>query len=91
MLEYPLTIETFDISFNNLTKVPPSMTQFRNLRIINLSNNKLDQLPSFVLHDVANENFKKLELLDLRNNPIDKDHIQSVYQKYPHIRNKILI
>ena len=91
MLEHPLSIETFDISFNNLTKVPPSISLFKNLKVINLSNNRLEQFPADVLQDVAKDNFKMLEVLDLRNNPINKDQIQAIYLKYPNIRDKILL
>ena len=91
MLEHPHSIETFDISFNKLTRIPPSMSMFTNLKVINLSNNNLEIVPPTILQDIANDNLKKLEFLDLRNNPLNEDQLKSIYLKYPEIKDKILL
>lgn len=91
MLEHPNSIEKIDISFNNLTRVPPSMSMFKNLKTIDLSNNQLDSVPQTILHDLTNnENLKNLELLDLRNNPLNQERLKDLYSKYPHLQSKIL-
>ena len=90
MLEHPHSVETFDISFNKLTRIPPSISMFTNLKVINLSNNNLEIVPPTILQDIVNDNLKKLEFLDLRNNPLNDDQLNSIYLKYPQIKDKIL-
>ena len=39
-------ITRLDVSNNDLTEIPPSMLQMQSLKLLNLSRNKLDQLPA---------------------------------------------
>ncbi len=54
----------YGLSFEKLKldSIPPELSAFKNLKILNLGKNKLDELPDFI------GDFKDLEVLDLSKN-----------------------
>ena len=60
-----LTVESMDLSHNNLTQLPPSLAKLVQLRSLDLSTNNLTTLEFSYLKPLVH-----LERLDLSNNPL---------------------
>lgn len=72
MSVHPDSVYRLDLSKQKLTQVPKEIQNFKNLRELNLSKNKLESLPGFFL-------FKDLRILNLTKNK---------FTKYPEVINK---
>ena len=59
------TLETIDLSKNKLESLPPSLAKMRNLKVLNLNDNQLKDIPSEII-----SNLVKLEELHVKNNPL---------------------
>ena len=59
------TLETIDLSNNKLESLPPSLAKMKNLKVLNLNDNQLKQIPSEII-----SNLVSLEELHVKNNPL---------------------
>lgn len=74
MLVNPDSVYRLDLSRKKLTDIPKEIQNFKNLRELDLSKNKLENLPDFLV-------FKDLRILNLTKNK---------FKRYPEVVNKNL-
>jgi Leucine-rich repeat (LRR) protein len=59
------TIETINLSNNNLESLPPSLAKMINLKVLNLNDNNLRTIPDEIISKLIN-----LEELHVKSNPL---------------------
>lgn len=65
-------IKKFDLSFNNLISLPPSIEKMNNLNYLNLNGNKIIKLPNYI------KNMNNLITVELNDNEIVKSFPSSL-------------
>lgn len=77
------SLQTLDVSYNNMTGIPAEIGQMHNLKVINYSYNNITGLPNEL------GNLTGLQVLDLRgNNPSSQD-LAGIRSKLPNTEIKL--
>lgn len=74
-------ITQISIQFKGLTSIPDGLTQFKNLEVIDLSNNKISAVPTDFF-----KKFRKLKKVYLNKNSIPNDDIKRLQELFPSVK-----
>lgn len=74
-------ITQISIQFKGLTSIPDGLTQFKNLEVIDLSNNKISAVPTDFF-----KKFRKLKKVYLNKNSIPNDDIKRLQELLPSVK-----
>ena len=72
--QFPNTITTLDLKTLDLNEVPSNIVNFVNLKVLNLSFNKLTELPL----DECPDFFSNLKIFSFRNNTFDDEKEKNI-------------